>query len=41
MQHIGAGIALAFQRQQLGIVGAQMRGAIEHMGDEGRLAQRK
>ena len=41
MHHIGAGIGLAFQRQQLGVVGAQMRGAIEHMGDEGRLAQRK
>ena len=41
MHHIGAGIAVAFQRQQLLIVGAQMRGAIEHMGDEGRLPERK
>ena len=41
MHHIGAGVAVAFQRQQFRIVGAQMRGTIEHMGDEGRLAQRK
>ena len=41
MHHIGAGIAVAFQRQQFGVVAAQMRGAIENMGDEGRLPQRK
>ena len=29
MHHIGAGIAVPFQRQQFGVVAAQMRGAIE------------
>jgi len=41
MHHIGAGIAMPFQRQQFSVVGAQMRGAIENMGDEGRLPQWK
>ena len=40
VDHIGAGILLAFEREQFFVIGAQMRGAIEHMGDEGRLAQR-
>ena len=37
MHHIGAGIAVAFQREQFLVIAAQMRGAIENMGDEGRL----
>ena len=39
VDHIGAGVALAFQREQFVVIGAQMRGAIENMGDEGGLAQ--
>ena len=41
MHHIGARVAAAFQRHQFRIVAAQMRGAIEDIGDEGRLPQRK
>ena len=41
IHHIGAGIAVAFQREQFRVVAAQMRGAIENIGDEGRLPQRK
>ena len=41
IDHIGAGVALAFQRKQFFVVAAQMRGAIENMGDEGGLPQRK
>ena len=41
MHHIGAGVAVALQREQLLFVGAQMRGAVEHMGDEGRLPEWK
>ncbi len=41
MHHIGARVAVAFQRHQFRIVAAQMRGAIENMGDEGRLPQWK
>ena len=41
IDHIGAGVAMAFQREQLLVIGAQMRGAIENMGDEGRLPERK
>ena len=40
VDHIGAGVALAFQREQLFVIGAQMRGAIENMGDESGLPQR-
>ena len=40
VDHIGAGIALAFQREQLLVVAAQMRGAIENVGDESGLTQR-
>ena len=38
---IGAGVVPGFQRHQLGVVGAQMRGALERIGHEGRLAERK
>jgi hypothetical protein len=38
---VGAGVAMAFQRQQLVLVAAQMRGAIQNVGDEGRMAERK
>ena len=41
MHHIGAGVAVPFQRQQFCVVAAQMRGAVENMGDETRLPQRK
>ena len=36
INHIGAGIAVAFERHQFLVVAAQMRGAIENIGDEGR-----
>ena len=38
---IGAGVGMAFQRQQLRLVAAQMGGAIEDMRDETRLSQWK
>ena len=41
MHHIGARVATALQCEQLLLVGAQMRGAVEHMGDEGGLPERK
>ena len=40
IDHIGAGVALVFQREQLFVIGAQMRGAIENVGNESGLAQR-
>ena len=41
VDHVGAGVAVAFQREQFLVIAAQMRGAIENVGDEGRLAERK
>ena len=41
IHHVGAGVAAPFQRQQFGVIAAQMRGAIENMRDEARLPQRK
>ena len=41
MDHIGAGVALALQREQFLVIAAQMRGAIENMGDEGRMPEWK
>ena len=38
---VGTGIAPAFQREQFFLIGAQMRGAVEDIGDEGRLPERK
>ena len=38
VDHIGAGVALAFQREQLFVIGAQMRCAIENMRNESGLA---
>jgi hypothetical protein len=38
---IGAGAGIAFQRHQLIVLGAQMRGAVEDMIDEARLSERK
>ncbi len=32
---------MALQREQFFVAGAQMRGAVQCMGDEGRLAERK
>ena len=39
--HVGARVAMAFQRKQFRVVGAQMRGTVENVGNEGGLAQRK
>ncbi len=41
MHDISARVRLAFEREQLVVIAAQMRGAIEHVGDEGRLTQGK
>ncbi len=41
VDHIGAGVAMALQRHQFLVIAAQMRGAVEDVGDEGRLAERK
>ena len=41
MDHIGAGVAMALEREQFFVIGAQMRGAIENIGDEGGSPQRK
>ena len=41
VDHIGAGVAVAFQREQFLVIAAQMRGAVENMGDESGLAERK
>ncbi len=41
IDHIGAGVAVAFQREQFLVIAAQMRGAVENVGDESRLAERK
>ena len=41
IHHIGAGVAMALQREQFLVVAAQMRGAIENVGDEGGTAERK
>jgi len=40
VDHIGAGVALALQREQFFVIGAQMRGAIENMRNESGLSQR-
>ena len=37
---LGAGVALALQREKFFVIAAQMRGAIENMGDESGLPQR-
>ena len=41
IDHIGAGVAVPLQREQFLVAGAQMRGAIENVGDEGGPAERK
>jgi hypothetical protein len=41
VHQIGARLGVAFQCKQLFVIAAQMRGAIEDIGDEGRLPQRK
>ena len=41
MHHIGAGVAVPLQREQFLVIAAQMRGAIENIGDEGGPAQWK
>ena len=38
---VGTGIAPALQREQLFLIGAQMRGAVENIGDESRPPERK
>ncbi len=40
VDHIGAGVALAFQREQFLVIAAQMRGAVENMGDKSGLSER-
>ena len=38
IDHIGPRVALAFQRKQLVVIGAEMRGAVQRVGDESGLA---
>ena len=38
VDHIGAGVALTIQREQFFVIGAQMRGAIQNVGDESGLS---
>jgi hypothetical protein len=41
VHHIGAGVAMPLQREQFLVAAAQMRGAVENVGDEGGTAEWK